>query len=316
MRDEYKKIPDGYPRRAALLVALASSRNVSISKKTLLSALSHLGSDQLPSQLDDGLQDIVFITDGYVRFRHSLIADFLVSNVIDKEQCLRGIRALLFSLSRFESPIRQNARGPESRLFVALTNHEFLWSLFRERKENALSLYREFEQYFARDALYWLHYALFEQKCGVRYLSDAMNHIRLALDMYAKSHQINNAFANIHFSAAVEANKAEAALALMEDATAIMEEQCKDPETEAYALVGLCTGRLKVFRRWLPNKLDEEWKVLRKRLLDAKYKYQDNHEIVRALHSIPLEIIARPVGSSSSRGRRRRRGSASMPPVR
>jgi hypothetical protein len=94
----------------------------------------------------------------------------------------------------------------------------------------------------------------------------------------------------IHFDVARRSNSAESALAIMEQATELLEEQTKNPENAAYALVGLARGRISVLQRWWPEKVSEEWRQLRPRLEVAAKEYRENPEIRKALHEIPFDI--------------------------
>lgn len=287
--DEYRRVEGKDAKTELVLVSLATMHHLPISVSTLDGAMRRLGC-VLPVPVDQGVEDIALLdeTSSVIRLRHAIIADFIVMKTVDRSEGVRCVKALLKSLARLDIRTRSRSRGPEAKLYTALVNHENVWRLTSNEHESGLGIYRYIEEDFETDALFWLHYALFEQKCGKRYLDHAINHIRHAMGLYPESYEISNAYANIHFYAAEVANSAPDALVLMDGATDVMEKQTRDPNTEPYAIVGLVTGRLKVLSRWYPERCERERLSLLNRLKTASKRYPSNREIERALREAPL----------------------------
>jgi hypothetical protein len=318
--DEYQRLESGYPLIAFNVVAVASMHRTPISVRTFRIAVEVLGLSwqECPSDLTEGLEEVVFRTGDYLHARHPYIAEHIAMHVIDEEDVLATVRAILHGIARLGVPVRQTAPGAEARLFAALTNHEFLRRRFARRSTQIVSLYESLGRHFGQDPLFIMHQALFEQTCGKEGLMNAINHIRTALDMWPTSYQILNAYANIHFDAAVNASGPAEALSIMEAASEVLEEQCEHPRTAAYALVGLCWGRISVLLQWWPEKAGDEWRALARRLQNTERHHAGNPEITRALREIPL-MIARgrvagdharrrdPGHATGTRGRRRAR---------
>jgi len=295
-------------KNVCLFVSLASMHSLGVSRKTLVSALDAYYHPKALPEPEQFVVDGVLYRDqgGLYRVRHAMIAEYNFTRLAQPDVALGVLRSLLLSLSRFGSPIRKYAGRGDVRLYTAISNHEFLWATFRRQRESVVALLGACERWFSGDALFWLQYALFEQKCGR--LRDAVDHIRIALSIYPSSFQITNAYANIHFSAAEGALSASDGLAIMEDASAMMQSQMKDPDTEPYAVVGLCKGRLRAIMKWVPEKGRREKQDLLGMLKDAQHKYPQNREIREAqkdLEYIYARHYVKPV-SSRHRGRKRK----------
>jgi SIR2-like domain len=302
---EYKQIQSGYPQTAFHMIALATSHRLAISARTLRAALNNVGytraAGNLPSKLTEGLEDIVISDASTYKARHTTIAEYIVQALADKQSLLVCIKAIVDALGRYAAPLRRSAPGNEARLYAALINHDFLWSTFKLESEAVLQFFREWEVAFEADALFWLQYALFEHKLGMKHLDAAVNHIRIALEIFPDSYQVIHAYAMIHFNVAEQANDAEEALGIMESASMSLEEQCRNPQTEAYALVALARGRIGVLNKWWPKKVTEEWPRLERRLKGLQQSQRQNPEIERALRDIPIMITRARIGARGHR---------------
>jgi tetratricopeptide (TPR) repeat protein len=296
-------------RMACAFVSLASTHSLGISRKTLTAAIVAFCYPADAPDLNRVLTEDVIYSDrgGSYRMRHSIIAEYVLTRLTRPSDALKYLRAVFLALSRYRSPLRDYADTADSVLYAAISNHEFLWSTFRSVKSEVILMLKECEAWFRDDALFWLQYALFEQRCDR--LRDAIDHIRIALSIYPSSFQITNAFANIHFAASVASGSAQEGLAIMEDATKIMESQMKDPQTEPYAVVGLCKGRLKAVMKWIPSRGATEKRALERLLKDAMKKYPQNHDIRNAITELQ-HIYAQQRVAQSSSGHRRGTGDA------
>jgi len=304
---EFERIHGQYARCAYLIVAVASMHRLEMSTATFDIAIKEMlpAGVEMPQSRLGGLEEIVLHSGGWLRVRHQILAEFTMSQVAPRSEVLRAVSAVMTSLSRYQSPLRWSANKAEQRLFSAITNHEFLWRLFRSQKESVLSNFATWERHFGGDGLFWLQYALFEQLCGAQHLNDAVNHIRTAMRIFPQSHQILNAYANIHFSLALHASRPEEGLLLMEQATESIIGQAAYKLTEAYTAVALAKGRIAVIRKWYPDRLMSELKEAEQRLRQANENDPGNFRIQDAINHLHLEAVGSR--KASRRGPRSRR---------
>lgn len=288
---EYGSLKDDYAKKSYMLVAMATMHRLSMSRATFDLAISIAGEHQNSAKRLEGLEGVVFEEGGRLSVRHQILADFTVRRVIPKSSALTVVDSILYALSRFPTPLRHYAGKPEARLFAAITNHDFLWGMFRAERDAVLRMFGKWERSFSQDGLFWLQYSLFEQKCGEQYLQSAVNHIRTAQRIYPGSYQVINAYANIHFSLALSERDSARALVLMQQASELVEEQVKSPTSGAYAAVALYYGRVRVLKRHFPEGIKAELKVAEERLREAFAKDKDNSKIQDALNAINLEAV-------------------------
>lgn len=305
---EYQKLRGDYARLAYGVIALASMHRLDMPIQVFDSAIRNLApqSLELPGERLSGLEEVVHQEGKWLRVRHQLLADFTVSRVISRQDALMAVKAILAALSRYQIPLRSGANRSYVRLFAALTNHEFLWRLFRDAQEEVLDMFRDFERAFGADGLFWLQYALFEERLGGAHLPAAVNHIRAALRTFPSSFQIINAYANIHFALAIHARNAEEALALMEQATQSISDQKLDELNEAYTAVALANGRVAVVKKWMPERVPDELRLADQRLREVESKDPNNFRVKEALNHLHLEAARVASPKRSGRGRRRR----------
>lgn len=301
---EYNQLAEGYASAAYLLIALATMHRVPLSTQTFDIAIAKIIPERakLPPARLTGLEGVAFEERGWLRIRHQILADFCVRKIAERDKVIEAIEAIFHALSRFNSPIRKFTNKAETRLFAALTNHDFLWSMFRSERNDILRLFSRSERAFELDALFWLQYSLFEQKCGPRQLPSAVNHIRIALSIYPESYQVLHAYANIHFGLAMAEDSASKALMLMEQASKIIEQQIESSTSEAYAAVALYHGRIAVLKKHFPERLASELKDAEERLREAFAHDPSNSTVKSALNQLHLEAV---VVSSQSKSRRR-----------
>jgi len=304
---EFERLNGVYAKSAYTLIALASMHRLDMSAVTFDYAMRALvKSDVISAKRLEGLEDVVFSDGGWFRVRHQILADFTISRVAQRSTVLAAFDAILNALSRYGSPLRKYANKGEQRLFAALTNHDFLWRIFRDIKADVLSVLSKWEMAFSNDGLFWLQYALFEERCGVDHLESAVNHIRTAMRIYPDSFQIINAYANIHFSLALHSRSAEEALLLMEQATFSIRDQEFDKHTEAYTAVALAKGRIGVLKKWYPGRVKEELKEAETRLREVFRSDPSNKRVQDAINQLNLVAAASGLKSEGKTRRRRR----------
>ncbi len=296
---EFEKIDGQYARSAYLVVAVASMHRLEMSTATFDIAIKEMlpPGVEMPQSRLSGLEEIVLHSGGWLRVRHQILAEFTMSQVAPRPEVLKAVIAVMASLSRYQGPLRWTANKAEQRLFAAITNHEFLWRLFKSQKEAVLSNFAVWERHFGSDGLFWLQYALFEQLCGSQHLNDAVNHIRTAMRIFPQSHQILNAYANIHFDLALHASRPEEGLLLMEQATESIIGQAAYKLTEAYTAVALAKGRISVIRKWYPGRLKDELREAEQRLRQADENDPGNFRIQDAINQLHLEAVGKQRGS-------------------
>jgi len=306
---EFGDLRDDQAKASYMLVAIATMHRLSVSRATFDLAILALTGVQRKGGRLHGLEDIVFEHGDKLSVRHQILADFTVRRIIPKHQVLAAVDAIIYALSRFSAPIRKFAQKPEVRLFAAITNHDFLWGMFRAEKIEALTVFSKWEHAFSADALFWLQYALFEEKCGDSYLQSAANHIRMAHRIYPSSYQVINAYANIHFALALSELDPQVALLLMEQASDLVGEEIKSPTSGAYAAVALYYGRIRVLKRHFPDRIKGELRLAEERLRAAFARDKDNTRVQEALNALNLEAVSVDEAGSKPpiRGVRRRR---------
>lgn len=151
-----------------------------------------------------------------------------------------------------------------------------------------LSIYQRFEKDFEGDALFYLQFSLYESRCGKAYRNDALKHIRLALSVYPESYQIIHAYAHMHFSLALDGKTSTEAVALMEAATDLLEDQIEKRPSDSYPLVTLAKGRIKVYRKWFKDELRQEAIALTGRLKEARKAPGLDSELDKAIYQVGI----------------------------
>lgn len=199
-----------------------------------------------------------------------------------------AIGLIMSAQARFGSPLRRTAVSIEYRLFTAITNHQFLLDMFRHRPERILIAFEENEVSYRNDFHFWLQRALFEFESRRDLRQDALDHIRIAINIAPTSFQVVNAYSKMHLQMAVAAESEEEALLLMQQASETLERQMANSITEPYALTVLAIGRLKVFKRWFPAELHKEAVEMVARLRDAQKRYRYDPEIEDAIRQASL----------------------------
>lgn len=287
LEDEYRRIEGDYERLAFHIAGLATLHRLRVSYETFDWALNATtGEVRLPRGRN--LEGIIIEDTDSVSLRHSVIADFLIRRIADRQELLEAIESLLTALGRYDSPIAWHAHNREYQLYSAVTNHRFVADLFRADKESGIYIYKKFEKTFEKDGLYWLQYALYEMKIGKSYYSRALDHIRLALATFPTSFQIIHAYAHIHFDIASNAGSVTEAHALVEDASEILEQQISERPNDAYPLVALAEGRMKVFRKWFRQDIRKEAKIFVERLREMERISPNDSRIKKAIWEISL----------------------------
>lgn len=285
---EFNQLSKRYATSAYVLIALATMHRLTLSRETFDIAIKQLSSDESDARLE-GLEEVAFDERGWLRIRHQILADFSVRKIVERSLALRAVDSIFFAQSRFGSPIRRFTNKAETRLFAALTNHDFLWSMFRAERSEVLDMFARWERAYGDDALFWLQYALFEQKCGPSHLDSAVNHIRIALRIYPDSYQVLNAYSNIHFALALAERSSPKALLLMEQASQVIEDQIATTTSAAYAAVALFRGRVSVLKKHFPGRVAGELKVAEERLREVFLQDPGNANVQSALNQLNLE---------------------------
>lgn len=304
---EFERLQGAYAKSAYTVIALASMHRLDISTATFDLAMRALvRNEEIPAKRLAGLEEVAFNDGGWFRVRHQILAEFTISRVVETRKVLNSLDAILKAHSRYGSPLRKYANKGEQRLFAALTNHDFLWRIFRDVKGEVLAVFAKWERAFANDGLFWLQYALFEERCGVANLEAAVNHIRTALRIYPESFQIINAYANIHFALALHSKTAEEALLLMEQATQSIRDQEFDTHTEAYTAVALAKGRIGVLKRWYPARVKDELREAEARLREVFRHDPKNRRVQDAINQLNLEAANGSKKSPAKKSWRRR----------
>lgn len=283
IKDEYYGANGDRERIAINVCAVVTMHRLKLSYGTF-DAVMQAVFGRLDCKRTDSLEEII-IDDGHaLSLRHAVIADYLVRNVIAKDALFDAINYLLESLARFQSPLRNFAANIEYQIYSSVTNHKFLKSVLGNNE--CLDIYKRHEKNFEADGLYWLQYATFEYNLGANYHVSALNHIRLAMEAYRGSYQIQHAFANMHFGLAVNASTREEAIALMEAATKILEDQIAERVNDQYPITAIAKGRIGVYRRWMPGQVRTE----AKRLVEKLKAAQKNAPLNEVLQSVIYEI--------------------------
>ena len=283
IKNEYNQINDEKKLLAVHISALAHMNRFSISHSTFDTVTKAAFGDILLPR-DMGLEGII-IDDGYsVRLRHSIIADYLVRQVIPHQELMKSLRVLFYALARFKSPLRVHAKNIEYQLYSSISNYKFLTSILD--RNSCLALFKEFEKDYEEDGLYWLQYARFEYSLGPDYHETALNHIRIALQTFPSSFQIIHAFAQMHFGLAEAAENKEQAMALLGTATALLEEQIRDRPLDNYPLVALSMGKIKVYKKWMPESLLAEGRAVVDKLKEAEKKTPGDPKLGEAIWEI------------------------------
>ncbi len=285
IKDEYVRVVGERERLAFHICAVATMHRLRVTYGTF-DAVMQSAFGELRRARNENLEEILLDDGGGLMLRHAVIADYLVRNVINKEHLKVAVDVLLDALARFESPLRNNASNAEYQLYSAITNHKFMKSVFKSSM--SLSVYKRHEKSFEADGLYWLQYSTLEYGLGRDYHADALNHIRLAMQAYPGSFQIQHAFANMHFGLAANASSREEATSLMETATRILEDQIADRNNDYYPITAIARGRIKVYRKWLPEQLRMEAKRLVERLRSAQKLAPLNDVLHRVIYEVSI----------------------------
>ncbi|SDB09117.1 hypothetical protein SAMN02982931_00805 [Bauldia litoralis] len=294
VRSDYTSIESEQTRKVFLLILCGTVFRAGISRNTLYGASEYLGigDKEVNESVSQFLAGMIYQRKGVYFGHHQLLAEYIITNLASKVEVLSCVDALIFSLSRFSPPLRRNAPGAESKLFVSVVNHEFLGRLFSNRRTDVINMLEKYEKYFEADALFLLQMALLEKALGGRYVDRALSRIQMALRLWPTSYQVINGAANIIFDTADAASDRITALQKMEQASDILRDQLEDQKTEAYAAVCLARGRIAVMSKWDVSGLRGEWGTIQKNLKAIQAKHPSNSEVASALRSLPL-VVAR-----------------------
>lgn len=287
LEDEYSRIQGEYEKLAFHISGLSTMHRLKMSYSTFDSAV-RLATGKMQFPRDKFLEGILVDHGNSVSLRHSVIADYIIRRIADRNEIFEALKWVLRALTRFDSPVRLYAKNIDYQVYSALINHQFILDIFRGRKEMGLLIYKEFEKSFEKDGLFWLQYALYEFASGKKYRENALNHIRLALSTFPRSFQVIHAYARMHYSFAAEADGPGEARVLMEDASQILEEQITERPNDPYPLVTLARGRINVLRRWFSEDLKGEAATLIARLKEAQKQLPTNHPIRKAIYDIGI----------------------------
>ena len=159
-------------------------------------------------------------------------------------------RHRLVLVRRYERPPKRSSTD----FLLALRTTSFSLSSLEEIRAELVSKFDENQVNYRSDFLFWLQLALFEFNSKKELRQRALDHIGIARNIYPNSFQVTNAYCQMHLEMAVDAGCESEALLMMDQASGVLEGEMTDPRTEPYALTVLALGRVKVFRKWFPER--------------------------------------------------------------
>ncbi|MDI5983825.1 SIR2 family protein [Halomonas sp. M4R5S39] len=192
IRKDYHNLSEDSERHLVALIALATANSSRSAGETISIAMQDLGFDKNLGNYYLSLKGIVVKNKNYFELRHSVYAETILKNIVDKNKLTNVILAYLKAFSHFTPPVVSGLSRSEQLVFKALINAKYLSSLL-VTKHRVLSVYKYCEKLYEQDGLFWLQYAR-----ALRMHKDhegAFKKLKIAKEVWGSSAQIMHALA-------------------------------------------------------------------------------------------------------------------------
>lgn len=184
---DYNRLEDNDQRLFLVIVGLATIHRSVLHDSYLLRAMQHVGIRKSPADIARAMSGIIHQHDsGGYTVRHPVYARHLFEQVIDSQNVVRGVRALLSAFTVYEAPVLRYIKKNEATLFKGIINHRFLKTVLHEDKDLIVGTYEMFEKFFEKDGLFWLQYGLALRDFNLN--EEALSKLRTAYEAYPMAH--------------------------------------------------------------------------------------------------------------------------------
>lgn len=157
IRKDYHNLSQDSERHLVALIALATANGSRSSSETLSIAMQYLGFNSDISSYFLSLKGIVVVNKDNYELRHSVYAETILKNIVDKNKLMDVILAYLKAFSKFSPPIVSNLSRSDQLVFKALINAKYLTFLLASDKR-VIEIYKGCEKLYEQDGLFWLQY--------------------------------------------------------------------------------------------------------------------------------------------------------------
>lgn len=287
---DYSNLDNEIDKLLLVIVGLATANKVQLDKTYASRALHYIGHSVDVEMLCSNMSGILKLDRGYISARHPVYIRSLFERVIEKDEIIKGLLALMEAFTVYGSPVIKKVGRNEGQLFKSLINHSFLKELFRDDQDYILKFYKSFEKRFENDGLFWLQYGL-----ALRDLKDqsgAFEKLRTAFEAYPHPHT-EHALAQQELIIASKATTPTAAFALLDTAKKRLESLDKTLRSDdTYPIVSLSEGHTYIIRRFDG---DEKAKVVATyyaNLLERRTKVVADARLKRAWTKLTKYIVS------------------------
>jgi hypothetical protein len=247
IRRDYADLGNDEHQKLVIIVGLATIHQSGISTNLAGRALTLCGVSSDINKLAVEVQGIVEQTSGTLKARHPVYIRELFERIVDTDLIKNCIIALLEAFADYKAPVIQNSPKNEGIIFKSIINHRFIRRMMRDKENDIIDIYQNFETTFHVDGLYWLQYGLALR--DFNHHTDALNMFRTARDAYT-SPQIEHGYAQQLLIIAEDAQTWEVAEPLLQEALVILRAQkLESLETDTYPIISLAEGHVRVLRK-------------------------------------------------------------------
>ncbi len=249
IQNDYDAIGDIQHRQFLLLVGLATVHRANISSAIVGRALNYLNVKQTTNTLAKEVTGIIVSHGDKFAARHSVYIRELFAKIIDPDELMDCIIALLKAYSEYETPIRKSISKSDGIVFKSVCNHRFLKEMMRNDETRVLSIYSTFETVFHSDALYWLQYGLALRAFG--HQQQAMEKLKTAREAYSSPHTEHAYAQQLMIMASSEIAEWHEAEPLLNEAIALFENiDTLEKQADSYPIVTLAENHVSIINKF------------------------------------------------------------------
>ena len=209
-------------RQFLLLIGLATTHRAAMPQAIAVRGFRYFKTGYSFSAMFAMLKGIVRMdTRGALHVRHPVYARHLFEQVVDPDEVVAPVKALLSAFATYGSPVARFVGKEERYIFRSALNHRYLNDTLGGDPDKILDIYSSFERTYHSDGLYWLQYGLALR--DLKRQEESLKCLQTAVVAYS-SDQTKHALAQQYFIMANRITSRAKAMGYLEEALGRLKE--------------------------------------------------------------------------------------------